>query len=593
MALSSEVHSYAYLKKELAAQGWIVANPSRNPAGQVYTQNECLQNSVIKSALVLDKPEHVIVVKRQPDKYIVVEAKPDHKDLEKAIKEAQQYGDKLNKKYILCPIATAIAGNDEDTYIIRNFYFYKGKWEEVTINEQPTTGLLSPEIAKRLIDGNSPHIKDLVIPDELYYKKATKINQILHDGAINKNDRARVMAAMLLALSTDTRLNTDNDAHALISEINAKVEEVLYNNGKKDFAKYIEITTPPTPENHVKFRRAILDTLQELEGLNIKSAMNSGTDVLGRFYERFLKYGNGAKEIGIVLTPRHITKFAVEVLNVTHKDKVLDPACGTGGFLVATYDHVRKKSDKSQLDMFKTEGIFGIEQDPEIVALALVNMIFRGDGKNNIIEGNCFVSKKFDEIKMSKVLMNPPFALKKEDEKEYRFVDLALSKMEKGGMIFVVLPSPLMFRGNNYKEWRKKLLANHTLRAVVKFPDDLFYPIGVHASGIFLEAYRPHQKDDQVLWGWLDDGFIKKKGIMLQKDEGNMSELLAILQGHLLGQKIRSKKKQWIQSPIVWDSHLECAPEGYLEDVELIKPDIVNGMKKVMFNVASYQMTPL
>ena len=60
--------------------------------------------------------------------------------------------------------------------------------------------------------------------------------------------------------------------------------------------------------------------------------MRSNTDVLGKFYEVFLKYGNGAKEIGIVLTPRHVTNFAAEVMNITYKDIIYDPTCGTEGF---------------------------------------------------------------------------------------------------------------------------------------------------------------------------------------------------------------------------------------------------------------------
>ena len=60
--------------------------------------------------------------------------------------------------------------------------------------------------------------------------------------------------------------------------------------------------------------------------------MASGKDVLGEFYEKFLKYGNGAKEIGIVLTPRHITKFAVEILDVKPNDYVLDPYLWNGWF---------------------------------------------------------------------------------------------------------------------------------------------------------------------------------------------------------------------------------------------------------------------
>jgi type I restriction-modification system DNA methylase subunit len=95
--------------------------------------------------------------------------------------------------------------------------------------------------------------------------------------------------------------------------------------------------------------------------------MNSGTDILGRFYEQFLKHGNGAKEIGIVLTPRHITEFACDVMDISHNDVVLDPTCGTGGFLVGAFDKVRKEvGNGDELINFKKSGIFGIEQDAEV-----------------------------------------------------------------------------------------------------------------------------------------------------------------------------------------------------------------------------------
>jgi type I restriction-modification system DNA methylase subunit len=96
--------------------------------------------------------------------------------------------------------------------------------------------------------------------------------------------------------------------------------------------------------------------------------MASGKDVLGEFYEKFLKYGNGAKEIGIVLTPRHITEFAVEVLGITHKDYVFDPTCGTAGFLVSAFDSIKKTATAEQVEKFKTYNLFGVEQDDEVVA---------------------------------------------------------------------------------------------------------------------------------------------------------------------------------------------------------------------------------
>lgn len=590
MGQSSEIHSYVYIKNQLQILGWNIANPSRNANGEVYTQNECLQNEVLKKYLDKDRPENVIVIRE--NKYLVIEAKGSHKELNKAISEAKEYAEKLNKGKVLAPFCTAVAGNDEDTYLVKSFYFHKGKWVEIEINEKAVSGLLSKEIARRILDNDDPIIKDFIIPDGLYFSKAVKINGILHNGGINKNQRARVISALLLAMLDDAPINRENEAYSLISEINTRAEAILHKKGKRQFKDYISIAVPPTPDNHVKFRRALLDTIQELESINIRSAMNSGTDVLGRFYEQFLKYGNGAKEIGIVLTPRHITRFGAEAVDVTHKDKVFDPACGTGGFLVATFDRVKAGVDEETLNQFKQTGIYGIEQDPEIVSLALVNMIFRGDGRNNIEEGNCFTANKFKNVKMSKVLMNPPFALKKQDEKEYKFIDLALGKMEMGGLLFAVIPSPIMFREKNFKEWRIDMLGKHTLRAVIKLPDDLFYPVGVHTSAIIIQAYRKHKKEDKVLWGWLTDSFVKQKGVMIQseKSPSNIDAVLQVVKSHLAGVNVKSVPKEFKLAPILWDKFIECSPEYYLDEVSLTKDMILDSMEDVLNNLISFKI---
>ena len=133
--------------------------------------------------------------------------------------------------------------------------------------------------------------------------------------------------------------------------------------GKPEFYDYVRIAQPTTQANHKKFKGALVKTIQELTNLNIRSAMNSGDDILGEFYEVFLKYGNWAKEIGIVLTPRHITRFAVKILNVGTKDIVYDPTCGTGGFLVSALDFAKRNAATSDLSAFKTGGIFGVEQE--------------------------------------------------------------------------------------------------------------------------------------------------------------------------------------------------------------------------------------
>lgn len=583
MAISSEYHSYTYIKNELETLGWNVHNPTRRADGQVYTQNECLQNEVIKSAFnSKEKPENVIIVKN--NKFWIVEAKPLHVDLSKAVKEVKEYAEKLNKKEILAPLITAVAGNDEDTYIVKNYFLKNGVWLEIYANEKELTGLLSPDIARYLIDNETNKIEDFTLPDNIYYTKAKKINEILHIGSINKNYRARVMAAILLALSEGTPLNLDSSANILIKEINARVEEVLIKHNKKEFSRNIQINEPPTPDNHIKFRKALIDTIQELKGINIRSAMNSGTDILGRFYEIFLKYGNGAKEIGIVLTPRHITKFAVEALSVTNTDVVFDPACGTGGFLVAAFDYVRKESTLKQLNTFKENHIYGIEQEADVMALALVNMIFRGDGKNNIIEGNCFV-KSIDKL-ATKVLMNPPFALKKDDEKEYRFINRALEQMKIGGLMFVIIPGTIMFKGQKLKAWREKILKENTLKAVIKFPDDLFYPVAVNTSAVIIQKGVQHDIKNNVFWGYLNDGFVKKKGIMKKVKEGNTSILLSALKDFLSNSKKikNSLAKQYQLAPIQFDKDLECAPEYYLKEDTHTEKEVLQAMDNIFLN---------
>ncbi|ETO34912.1 N-6 DNA methylase, partial [Reticulomyxa filosa] len=272
-------------------------------------------------------------------------------------------------------------------------------------------------------------------------------------------------------------------------------------------------------------------------------------------------------------------------------DKVLDPACGTGGFLVSAFDKVKSEVDKEELEKFKTEGIYGIEQDPEVVALALVNMIFRGDGRANLEEGNCFTSKKFIDLKVSKVLMNPPFALKKSDEKEYKFIDFALNKMEKGGYLFAVIPSSVMFRSKNFKDWRVKMLENNTLKAVIKLPDALFYPVSVCTSAIIIQKGVKHDKNANVLWGWLKDGFVKKKGVMINSQKNNnIEEIRNALASHLNSIKLGQSKQQFIQKPIDFDKYLECSPEAYLEDKDYSKDEIEAQAKIVLQNLISFKL---
>ncbi len=593
-AADSEVEAYGFIRQQLKELGWIVKDPSRHSGGQVWTQNQCLADIELKRCLKLQRPENIVKVTET--KLWVIEAKSRRDMLKIALSEAEDdYARPIHHGGVYqAPLISGVAGNDATGYEVRTHLLVKGKYRPVIINGTEATGLLDPKTAEILLASGNPIIADLAIDELLFLRTAERINRTLHIGGINKNDRAKIMAALLLAIVEEPGPQVESELPVLIDDINTRTKAVLRKHGKLEFHPFILIQPPSNAENHVKYRSAIIKTLQELKNLNIKSAMNSGTDVLGKFYEVFLKYGNGAKEIGIVLTPRHVTRFAIEALGVGPNDAVLDPACGTGGFLVAAFDHVRAHSSVKQVERFKQYNLFGMERESYIAVLAIVNMIFRGDGKNNIVEANCFsrflhksstrehpaaryaqTKPAEDEEPITRVFMNPPFALRENDEKENLFVETALENMAAGGLLFAVVPMSVMFEKSTLDWRRNTLLTRHTLMSVVTFPLDLFYPMGVRTLGVMIRKGTPHAAKRGVLWARaMHDGFVKRKGRRLAPRPGwgiepdDLKTLLPTLKAFLADAvgRVRSVPEFVKVAPIDWnDPLLELLPEAYLD----------------------------
>lgn len=616
---NSEVDAYSYIRNELEKLGWIVKNPARVPEGEVYKQNEGLYNLDIKAMLDRDMPEAIIKL-NECDLW-VIESKRDKKQIDKALDEAKnQYAQKINKsKKIKCIIITGLAGNDTDGYTIINQYLHNGKWETILFNGKPKDTLLSREQVNYLLSNKTPNWQEFPdFPEEKYLSSAETINEILHNAGVNKNKRARFIAGLVLSLSLnqDIDLRIENTT-TLVKNINNLIEQKLSEVNKENFFEFIKLEVPPSKENHIKYRRAIIDTLKELQTLDIKNAMASGNDVLGKFYEKFLKYGNGAKEIGIVLTPRHITEFASEVLDIKYSDYVLDPTCGTGGFLVSAFDYVKKNSNDKQIDKFKNYNLFGIEQDDEVVALALVNMIFRGDGRNNMSEGNCFQKNilktnkgqyetgKYEKREgsenknpiITRVLMNPPFALKKGDEKESHFIDYALSQMQDGGVLFAIVPISVMVESSG-KNWRKELLKHNSLLSVVTFPEDLFNPsASVGTIGVFLKKGIAHDFDKQKVYfaRITHDGYKMKKGKRIRNSNvpdmtlDFREELKAfIINPNLNFKNIPELKKICLLDKE--DKNVELVPENYIDSKIPTLEELENGVDDMIREAISFRI---
>jgi type I restriction-modification system DNA methylase subunit len=606
MARNSEFNSYVFIKNDLNELGWNIKNPNRDPNGEIYTQQECLDNSEIGEQLGRLKPE--FVVKIRENGFWVIEAKGSHSQLDQAFNEAIDYANLINKsRLIQAFIVSGVAGNDIDGYLIKTAVIHRNRTTQIVqYNSNAITGLLSPDQAKYLFDNSTHLLNELVSDEKILLSIAEQINEELHVASINKDKRASVMSSILLSMVSDTLPNFNASPSVFIRDINNRAEDVLIEHSKREFADEIELTLPQEDAAKAKYKQALIKVFFLLRKINVKAAMNGGQDLLGKFYEVFLKYGNGAKDIGIVLTPRHITRFACEILDVNENDIVFDPACGTGGFLVAAYDKVRN-NNPTNLDHFKKHKIFGIEQQANVATLAIVNMIFRGDGKNNIINEDCFavnlnrkvrngdlsaeyISLSPERPPVTKVLMNPPFALKKDDEKEYKFIEHSLKQMANNGLLLAVLPISIMYSSGNNFLWRKKLLENNTLISVASFSNELFYPQAtVQPITIIIKKGIPHNSEQKIAWVRVtNDGFRKHKKKRLPTGDNSQMDLVENILKDFI---VNGNESTDIQGVIEFkpiseqDNKLELIPENYIESPIIDNHIITMEMKKVFSEI--------
>lgn len=287
----------------------------------------------------------------------------------------------------------------------------------------------------------------------------------------------------------------------------------------KDTAKINEVepVLKKTPLRH--YTQFLYDSI-----FNRVRFHSSAEDYIGLFYGEFMSYSGGdGQSLGIVLTPKHITTLFCELLDLKPTDIVLDPCCGTGGFLIAAMHHMLLQAKgEDQKRRIRQDQLFGLELQPYMFTIATTNMILRGDGKSNLNSWD-FLKQNPAELQQKQCtvgMMNPPYSQgTKADPSQYEisFTEHLLDSMVEGGRVAVIVPQS-SFTGKTKEEqnYKNSILSHHTLEGVITLNKNTFYGVGTNPCIAVFTAHRKHPKDHLCKFiNFEDDGFEVSKHIGL------------------------------------------------------------------------------
>ncbi|MDX5457844.1 type I restriction-modification system subunit M [Micromonospora tulbaghiae] len=282
-------------------------------------------------------------------------------------------------------------------------------------------------------------------------------------------------------------------------------------------------------QDPAKLKRLIVDLIDK------ESWSGTGVDVKGDAYEELLAKGaeDAKSGAGQYFTPRALTVAMVDCMLPTPDDTITDPACGTGGFLLAAYEHIQRHHGSAltpdQRRRLANGAITGTELVDGTARLAAMNMLLHGIGAPNgpsLIAVEDALGKE-PARRVSLVLANPPFgrsssirvvggdgrSSREEREiergdfwattanKQLNFVQHIASLLEIDGRAAVVLPDNVLFEGGAGETIRRRLLKQYDLHTMLRLPTGIFYAGGVKANVLFFERKRAREEPwTQKLW---------------------------------------------------------------------------------------------
>ncbi|MDI9357937.1 MAG: N-6 DNA methylase [Phycisphaerales bacterium] len=546
------------MKKEILTDLWVYellkeANTELSPQGsEIKDIDDALKSASKSGTGKVGFPEYIGVVN---DFVLVVENKADISFHIKrtanevicnetasvknyAVNGALFYGKHLAentnyKKFIVF----GVSGNQKRHKITPVFIDERGSYKE--LEDVETFTLFN----KKNID---EYYTKIVLKEQTHEDKTTeeilKDAQKLHNdlrnyGSIQDKDKPLIISGILLALremehkgfSIDALIgdqtNTDGEKIYEAIEKNLKRSDVSPQVKKDKILSQFLVIKNTTVINEINGflnktpLRHFTEFLYENIYKNIKY-INSAEDYIGRFYGEFMSYSGGdGQSLGIILTPKHITELFCDLVNLKSTDSVLDPCCGTAGFLIAAMHGMLQKTNNPEVQKnIRKNQLHGLELQPYMFTIATTNMILRGDGKSNLEQEDFlkYNPSKLQEKGCTVGMMNPPYSMGSKDNSsfyEINFTEHLLNSIVKGGQVAIIVPQSSMTGKTKIEQAIKdNILKYHTLNGVITLNKNSFYGVGTNPCIAVFTAGEPHYKNKIVKFiNFENDGFEVQK----------------------------------------------------------------------------------
>lgn len=554
----AESRARYFVRKTLQNKGWNINHLEEG--GDLLEEQEVV-SYFPEIGLGQKRPDFLVCLNGEPT--IVIETKNEFKKYDSAINEAIEYCEIINASHRhSVKIAIGVAGEDNSGYIVKIKYLKNGEWAPLLSRENEVTAIISKLECIDAISADNYTLNVEIPSSGEFIDAAIEMSKVLRQAKIEPSLRPKVVGAVTTALYRgDINLSSKNP----LSEINGLLTQTInesehLTNTKKD--RLIEAITL-TGGDYDRLSPYINRIISILKRLNVRVVLQSDADFLGMFYEAFLRYGSDNNAMGIVFTPRHITRFCIDLIGVEIGQKIIDITCGTGGFLVSAFDKLKvQATTEDSLEQIR-QSIFGYDTNPTVWALSCLNMFFRGDGRSHIENQSSLSDEAKQDVYMKchRAFLNPPFH--QEGEPERDFIDASMNALCQGGLFAGVVYAG-MFADEDNAIWRENFLKKHTLLGMISLPDDLFYPTSAPTSIMIARAHIPQPKDSSVFMAKIwNDGYEKLKGKRVECEGSQLPNVLDAFESFLKGDEFASTNAITINANLL-DGGEEFSPQQWL-----------------------------